>query len=140
MRVPHGIFIDSQSKLLTLCSELQVSGAPVSIDTEFISEKRYFAKLCLIQVYSESPRELEATIDPFAVDLEPLLKLIADPNVVKIVHAGGQDLQIFSQNYGYAAQNVFDTQIAAAFLGYGHQPGLAELVNRVLDGPQLSKK
>lgn len=140
MRVPHNVFIDTQSKLITLCSELKVSGAPVCIDTEFISEKRYFAKLCLIQIYCASPRELEVVVDPFAVDLEPLLKLVADPGVLKIVHAGGQDLQIFSQNYGYPAQNVFDTQIAAAFLGYGHQAGLADLVKRVIDGPQLSKK
>jgi ribonuclease D len=66
--------------------------------------------------------------------------MIADPQVVKLVHAGGQDLQIFNQMFDTPANNVFDTQIAAAFLGYGHQAGLADLVKRVLDGPQLSKK
>ncbi|HEX8834508.1 MAG TPA: HRDC domain-containing protein, partial [Abditibacteriaceae bacterium] len=140
-RSHHAVLIDHQSKLLTLCSELRVAGAPVAFDTEFISEKRYFAKLCLVQVYCETPHgPLEALLDPFALDLKPLLDIVTDPSVVKIVHAGGQDLQIFFQIYNCAAHNVFDTQIAAAFLGYGHQAGLADLVKRVIDGPQLSKK
>jgi ribonuclease D len=140
-RSHHGVLVDAQSKLVTLCQELRVAGAPIAIDTEFISEKRYYAKLCLVQVYCEAPNgSVEALVDPFAVDLAPLLEIIAEPSIIKIVHAGGQDLQIFAQNMGAPAQNVFDTQIAAAFLGYGHQAGLADLVKRVIDGPQLSKK
>jgi len=140
MRFPHNVFIDSSSKLLTLCNELRVAGAPVAIDTEFMSEKRYFAKLCLIQIFCDAPRPIEAVVDPFTVDLHPLLEIISDAHITKIVHAGGQDLQIFQQNFDCSAHNVWDTQIAAAFLGYGHQAGLADLVKRVLDGPQLSKK
>jgi ribonuclease D len=84
--------------------------------------------------------KLEALIDPFAVDIAPLLELVSDESVTKIVHAGGQDLQIFFANYGCTARHVFDTQIAAAFLGYGHQAGYIDLVRRSIDGPTLSKK
>ena len=135
------MLINHQETLDALCGKLKTAHAPLCIDTEFISEKRYYAQLCLVQIGCETPNgNLEALVDPFAIDLKPLLELLADANIEKIVHAGGQDLQIFSQIYGCRAQNVFDTQIAAAFLGYGHQAGLADLVKRVLDGPQLSKK
>jgi ribonuclease D len=135
------MLINHSETLTALCARLKTANAPISIDTEFISEKRYYAKLCLVQVGCEAPSgNLEALVDPFAVDLAPLLELVSDENIVKIVHAGGQDLQIFFSNYGCTARNVFDTQIAAAFLGYGHQAGLADLVRRVIDGPQLSKK
>jgi ribonuclease D len=139
------MLIQQQKQLDELCRKLRDANAhgeaPIGIDTEFISEKRYFARLCLVQVYCEySDERIEALIDPFEVKLAPLLELVADENIVKIVHAGGQDLQIFFANYGCAAQHVFDTQIAAAFLGYGHQAGYIDLVRRVLGGPTLSKK
>jgi ribonuclease D len=135
------MLINHQETLEALCARLQTANAPLAIDTEFISEKRYYAQLCLVQIGCEAPNgNIEALVDPFAVDLKPLLDLMADEKIEKIVHAGGQDLQIFSSIYNCRAQNVFDTQIAAAFLGYGHQAGLADLVKRVLDGPQLSKK
>ncbi len=127
--------------LEALCARLKAARAPIAIDTEFISEKRYFARLCLVQVFCQAPDgPIEALVDPLAVDLKPLLELIADESIVKIVHAGGQDLQILSVSFNCAARHVFDTQIAAAFLGYGHQAGYADLVRRVVDGPSLSKK
>ena len=136
------MLINHQETLNALCARWKSSRLPLAFDTEFISEKRYYAQLCLVQVGSEtqSGERIEALIDPFAVDLAPLLELLADETIEKIVHAGGQDLQIFQQNYGCICRNVFDTQIAAAFLGYGHQAGLGDLVRRVVDGPQLSKK
>ncbi len=135
------MLINHQETLDALCAKLKTANAPLCIDTEFISEKRYYAQLCLVQIGCEtSGGNIEALVDPFAVDLKPLLDLMADASIEKIVHAGGQDLQIFASIYNCRAQNVFDTQIAAAFLGYGHQAGLADLVKRVLDGPQLSKK
>jgi ribonuclease D len=135
------MLIHRQDKLIALCSSLREARAPIAIDTEFMSERRYYAQLCLVQVRCEAPDgEIEAIVDPFDVDLKPLLDLISDETVTKIVHAGGQDLQIFFQNYGCAARHVFDTQIAAAFLGYGHQVGYADLVRRVVGGPHLSKK
>jgi ribonuclease D len=115
-------------------------GSPLAFDTEFVSERRYSPRLCLLQVFSDSqPVPIQAALDPFAVDLAPLVELIADPSITKIVHAGSQDLQILWAQFGCRAQNVFDTQIAAAFLGYGHQAGYTELVRRVAQGPTLSK-
>jgi ribonuclease D len=135
------MLIHHQDKLVALCTTLRQSRAPLALDTEFMSERRYYAQLCLVQVRCETPDgDIEALVDPFALDVKPLLDLVADEAVTKIVHAGGQDLQIFFQNYGCAARHVFDTQIAAAFLGYGHQVGYADLVRRVADGPHLSKK
>ena len=134
------MWIDSQARLETLCAILREAGAPLAIDTEFISEKRYFAQLCLVQVGCDAPDGfIEALIDPFAVNLQPPFSLCADESIEKIVHSGGQDLQIFA-DAGGAWRNVFDTQIAAAFLGYGHQAGLADLVKKICRGPQLSKK
>jgi ribonuclease D len=81
---------------------------------------------------------LEAAIDPFTVDLTPLVELIADENIIKIVHSGSVDLHIIWTAFGKAPANVFDTQIAAAFLGFGHQIGYADLVRR-LTGASISK-
>ena len=135
------MLINKPQQLDDFCAKLRDSGAPVGFDTEFMSERRYFARLCLVQVHAASPKgDLEALIDPFAVQLDPLLEILTDDSVVKIVHSGGQDLQIFWAEYGKALRNVFDTQIAAAFLGFGHQCGYADLVRRAINGPQLSKK
>ena len=140
------MLIKHQETLVALCARLKEANSPIAIDTEFISEKRYFARLCLVQVFCEysnganASGAIEALIDPFAVDIAPLLELVSDNNITKIVHAGGQDLQIFFANYGYVARHVFDTQIAGAFLGYGHQAGYTDLVRRSIDGPSLSKK
>lgn len=133
-------WIDTQPKLEELCAKLREAGAPLAIDTEFISEKRYYARLCLVQVGCETSEGfIEALLDPFALDMAPFYALVEDESIEKIVHSGGQDLQIFA-DAGCVAKHVFDTQIAAAFLGYGHQAGLADLVRRICKGPQLSKK
>ena len=108
------------------------NGAPLALDTEFLGEKRYFSRLCLVQIYAADDHDtVEAALDPFALDLRPLLELVGDPQIVKIVHSGSIDLQIIWQNFAIAPQNVFDTQIAAAFLGYGHQIGYADMVRRL---------
>jgi len=138
------VLIQQQENLEALCAQLKAAayedGAPMAIDTEFISERRYSPRLCLVQVFSEiKTGAVEALIDPFEVDLAPLLALVADPKVTKIVHAGGQDLQIFCHEYGTAAESVFDTQIAAAFLGYGHQIGYSDMIRRLIKGVHLSK-
>jgi len=132
------MLIDHQHQLEDYCKKWRASGQPLSFDTEFVSDKRYFPLLCLVQV-GVGDQKLEAAIDPFKVDLKPLLEMIADPAIEKIVHAGSSDLQILYTQFNCAAQNVFDTQIAAAFLGYGQQIGYTDLVQRSIDGPQLSK-
>jgi ribonuclease D len=137
------VLINRQNQLDTLCEELRAAWqehrAPLAIDTEFISERRYWPLLCLVQVCCEAPTgRIEALIDPFALDIEPLLKIVEDKSILKILHAGGQDLQIFAQRYDCAPHCFFDTQIAAAFLGYGHQIGYVDIVRRLTEA-QLSK-
>ena len=139
------MLIQSQKQLDKLVADLRSAvsaGAPLAFDTEFLSEKRYYAKLCLVQVLAplndEKGGVIEGAIDPFGLDLTVLANMIADPEIVKIVHSGSADLQILWQLFQTQAANVFDTQIAAAFLGYGHQIGYADMVRR-FTGAQISK-
>ncbi|WP_265570605.1 ribonuclease D [Sphingomicrobium nitratireducens] len=104
----------------------------VVVDTEFMRENTYWPELCLIQIASD---EEAAAIDPLAesIDLEPLLDLlIEEEEVLKVFHAGGQDLEIFHNLAGEVPHPLFDTQIAAMALGYGEQVGYANLVQAVL--------
>ena len=101
------------------------SSSVLAIDTEFLREKTYYAKLCLLQLATDDEAVI---VDPFEVDdlgvLEPLL---ADEGIVKLFHAGGQDLEIILREVGVIPRPVFDTQVAAALLGYTQQIGYAAL-------------
>jgi ribonuclease D len=122
-------YINNQHDLLALCDELAVSPWLV-LDTEFIREKTYYPQLCLLQV--GAPGTL-ACIDTLAVkDLSCFFELLAKPNCIKVFHAAGQDLEIFYHLDGRLPQPVFDTQLAAAFLGHGEQIGYANLVKELL--------
>lgn len=109
----------------------------LALDTEFIREKTYWPRLCLLQVATESSA---ACIDPLSVtDFQPLLNLFADSNMLKILHACDQDMELFQHNFKCLPKPVFDTQLAAAVLGYANQIGYADLVQR-LCGVRLEKK
>lgn len=100
----------------------------ISLDTEFLTERSYYPRLCLIQI--GTPRLL-ATVDPLACDdLSPLADLFAGP-IILLVHAGAQDLAILRRQFGHLPENVFDTQIAAAFLGFGYSISYMRLVESV---------
>src|SRR5690349_19542253 len=103
----------------------------VAVDTEFMRENTYWPDLCLIQI--ASPEEA-AAIDPKAnLDLSPLLKLLVDtPDVLKVFHAGGQDLEIIHNMTGKMPVPLFDTQIAAMALGLGEQVGYSNLIESML--------
>lgn len=112
------------------------SSSVLAIDTEFLREKTYYAKLCLIQMATEDE---VAIADPFAVDdLRALVPLLEDENVVKLFHAGGQDLEIIYRETGVLPTPLFDTQVAAALLGHTMQVGYAVLVHS-LCGVSLKK-
>ncbi len=136
------MFISKPAQFAEFLTQLRAAtsaGAPLALDTEFLGEKRYFERLCLVQIHAPTETgAVEAALDPFTLDLAPLAELIEDPTVTKLVHAGAVDLKIFFQGFGARPQNVFDTQIAGAFLGYGHQIGYADLVKRITR-VQLSK-
>ena len=110
----------------------------IAVDTEFMRENTYWPDLCLIQVADEHEA---AAIDPKAegIDLQPLLDLLTDnENVLKVVHAGGQDVEIICNLTGKTPHPMFDTQIAAMALGQGEQVGYSNLVDSWL-GIQLDK-
>jgi ribonuclease D len=110
----------------------------VAVDTEFMRENTYFPDLCLIQI--GTPDEA-AAIDPKAdgLDLTPLLDLLVENHdVLKVFHAGGQDLEIIHNITGKMPVPLFDTQIAAMALGYGEQIGYSNLIESIL-GHALDK-
>jgi ribonuclease D len=109
----------------------------VAVDTEFMRENTYWPELCLIQV--ASPEEA-AAIDPLAdLDLKPLLDLLVEnEEVLKVFHAGGQDLEIIHNLTGKVPHPLFDTQIAAMALGHGEQIGYSNLIESLL-GHSLDK-
>ncbi len=101
----------------------------VGLDTEFVSERTYRPLLCLVSL---AWREGEALVDPLALDdLAPLGRALGRPECTVILHAGGQDLPLLARHLGLAPARVFDTQVAAAFLGYG-QIAYSRLVQAVL--------
>ncbi len=102
-----------------------------ALDTEFLREKTYYSKLCLVQIQAGDQR---ACIDPIKIeDLTPLYDVLNNPNITKVLHAAHQDLEIFKQLTGQVPAPVFDTQIAAAVLGLGDQMGYARLVEAMLN-------
>ena len=109
----------------------------IAVDTEFMRENTYWPDLCLIQV--ASPNEA-AAIDPKAdLDMKPLLTLFVDnPEVLKVFHAGGQDLEIIHNLTGKMPYPLFDTQVAAMALGHGEQIGYSNLIESLL-GHSLDK-
>ena len=122
-------FVDTPQALTQLCRELQTAEV-IAVDTEFIREKTYFAKLCLIQVASDA---VTACIDPLALDnLDELLAVLYDPAKLKLFHAAWQDLEIFYDQWGRIPAPVFDTQIASALLGFSDQIGYANLTEQLL--------
>ncbi len=129
------LYIDNDEKLQELCKSIK--DAPLLIlDTEFIREKTYRAKLCLIQIATD---DIVACIDPIALnDITPLMDIINDKNKLKIFHAARQDYEIFYDLNKQLPQPLFDSQLAASLLGYGEQIGYASLVNKIL-GVQLDK-
>ena len=132
----HPLITDSAT-LANLCARL--SDAPfVCVDTEFMRESTYWPQLCLVQI---ADTEEAAAIDPMApgLDLQPLLDLLVDnEDVLKVFHAGGQDLEIIYNLTGKTPHPLFDTQVAAMALGQGEQIGYSNLVDSWL-GIQVDK-
>lgn len=110
----------------------------VTVDTEFMREKTYWARLCLVQV--AGPDEAQA-IDTLAegIDLKPLFQLMADKKVLKVFHAARQDLEIFCYLMKKLPEPVFDTQVAAMVCGFGDSVGYETLVSKFSRGTRIDK-
>ncbi len=132
----HPLITDSAT-LANLCARL-ANADFVTVDTEFMRESTYYPELCLIQIADVNEA---AAIDPMApgLDMTPLLDLLTEnQDVLKVVHAGGQDIEIIYNLTGKTPQPLFDTQVAAMALGQGEQIGYSNLVDSWL-GIQVDK-
>ena len=128
-------YVDSFESLQQTCAELATCDW-IAVDTEFLREKTYYPKLCLVQIATP---EVVACIDPLAIDdLTPLFELLYNDRITKVMHAARQDMEIFYHLRGTLPAPVFDTQIAALLLGYADQIGYGNLVKEVL-GISLDK-
>lgn len=119
--------ITSSEALKDACAKLRKADF-ITLDTEFIRETTFFPELCLIQL--AGPDEAYA-VDALAdgLDLAPLYKILLDKKVLKVIHSGRQDLEIFYQLMGKLPIHVFDTQIAAMVCGYGESASYETLVS-----------
>lgn len=111
----------------------------VTVDTEFLRERTYWSKLCLIQMAlppastAKAPGGEAVLVDPLAegLSLEPLYDLFRHPGTVKVFHAARQDLEIFFHDAGLFPTPLFDTQVAAMVCGFGEQAGYETLVRKI---------
>jgi ribonuclease D len=109
----------------------------ITVDTEFMREKTFWPKLCLVQI--AGPEEAVA-VDPLAegIDLAPLFELLHDPGVLKVFHAARQDVEIFHHLTGRVPAPLFDTQVAAMVCGFGESVGYETLISK-LAGARVDK-
>ena len=129
------MYITSPEPLRRLCAQAQTEGR-LAIDLEFIRENTYVPQLALVQI---AVSDTCAIVDPLAVDdLSPLVEVLTDPGIFKVLHAAGQDVEVLHWHTGRLAEPVFDTQIAAALVGLGEQLSYGRLVDLLL-GVSLTK-
>ena len=106
----------------------------VTVDTEFLRERTYYSKLCLVQLAIPGEGDDTAVlIDPLAKDisLAPLIELMRNTAVIKVFHAARQDVEIFYVDHGVIPEPLFDTQVAAMVCGFGEQVGYETLVRKI---------
>ncbi len=125
--------LTTTQELADFCTEA-AKHAYVTIDTEFLRERTYYSKLCLVQLAFPSTDEDSAVlVDPLAdgISLEPLYDLFRNEDVVKVFHAARQDLEIFWVEANVFPTPLFDTQVAAMVCGFGEQVGYETLVRKI---------
>ncbi|MEM1374417.1 MAG: ribonuclease D [Pseudomonadota bacterium] len=124
--------ITTTEALAAFCEEAK-SQPYVTVDTEFLRERTYYSKLCLVQVAHPGAEDAAILVDPLheGLSLDPLLELFRYDNVVKVFHAARQDLEIFWLEFGVFPLPLFDTQVAAMVCGFGEQVGYETLVRRI---------
>ncbi|MCP3869097.1 MAG: ribonuclease D [Gammaproteobacteria bacterium] len=129
------LHVETQAQLHELCKLIRGSRW-LAMDTEFMREKTYYPKFCLLQLCNG---KVAASVDPLSLEsLDPLVQVIYDPTTIKILHAGRQDLEIFHHLWKKLPTPLFDTQLAATLCGFGDQIGYGGLVHSVL-GRELEK-
>jgi len=129
--------VKTNEDLQTLCADLRASGR-FALDTEFLGERTYVPKLCLIQV---ATTEFTALVDTLAVPrLQSFWDLVTDPALEKVLHAAREDLRLAYYGGGRVLpRNVFDTQVAAGFVGLPQYPLSYARLTEALMGVKLGK-
>ncbi|MDD5632750.1 MAG: ribonuclease D, partial [Methylococcales bacterium] len=128
-------YINTPDHLAKLCVQIKKESW-LALDTEFLREKTYYPKFCLLQIATP---EWVACVDPIALPkLDILFEALYNPAIVKVFHSCRQDLEIFHQWTGKLPGPIFDTQVAAPLLGFQDNPGYAMLVSSLL-GVNLNK-
>lgn len=127
----NDIMIETPLALEKLIGDL--SSAPcVAVDTEFVWERTFYARLGLIQL--GAPDGSSFLIDPVALpDLSALGKILSSPTIIKILHDAPQDLMILRRATGAVPQNIFDTRLAAGFAGLSSETSLQNLLANLMD-------
>ena len=125
--------ITKSSELKDFCDRA-INEKYITIDTEFLRERTYFSKLCLVQLAIPGDEDENAVIVDTLVenlDLAPLYRIFQDQDIVKVFHAARQDLEIFYLDSGIFPYPLFDTQIAAMVCGFGDQVAYETLVRQL---------
>lgn len=129
------MFLSTYTELGEFCARARAHRV-IAIDTEFLRERTYHPLLCLIQV---ATHDEVACIDAMGIDdLSPLVELLVDDTITKVFHACDQDLEVIDDSLGCMPAPVFDTQLAASFLGHRMQIGYGALV-QAYEGIHLAK-
>ncbi len=124
---------DTLKEFINKCLKQKV----LAIDTEFIRDNTYYPILCLVQI---AGKDFAAAIDPLSgINMKPVWDLLSNEKILKIFHAGRQDIEIFLNLTGEIPKPIYDTQIAAMFCGFGEQVGYERLVERFL-GLSINKE
>ena len=122
---PHFKLITEDSALAEVCAFARQQSA-VALDTEFVRTRTLYPQLGLVQLYAGDE---VALIDPTTIqDFSPFIALLADDHVTKVLHACGEDLEVFQHTFQQLPQPMCDTQVMANFLGFANSPGFATLV------------
>ncbi|MDP6787941.1 MAG: ribonuclease D [Rhodospirillales bacterium] len=126
--MPERVITDTPA-LVAFCRRL-ADAEFITVDTEFMREKTYWPRLCLVQVGGpDEARAVDALAD--GIDLAPLFDLLANPNVLKVFHAARQDMEIFALSMDRLPAPLFDTQVAAMVCGFGDSVGYETLVAKL---------
>ena len=134
------ITITTTEGLAAFC-EKAATAPYVTVDTEFLRERTYYSKLCLVQLANPGDADEDAVlVDPLVkgMSMEPLYELFRNETVVKVFHAARQDIEIFFIEGGVIPSPLFDTQVAAMVAGFGEQVGYETLVRKIAKA-QLDK-
>lgn len=134
----ESIFLKDQTQIENICSQIRQRETFITLDTEFYRRSTYYAELCLVQI---GTAEDVFFLDPKEIPTSqwgPFFELLADASIQKVLHAPYEDLEIFFHLMGKSVRNIFDTQIAAAFLDFGLSISYQNIIQSLL-GKELDK-